>query len=134
MKVIAIGNKPTDLDIQKMENINVNGFVTNLISDNELEDGIIRVFKGEIFYSFEVLLIINQFMRRNYINVLFNLKTREREILKFIVEGLTNSQIKKKLFISLRTIEGHKCNLFRKTGTKNIAELKLFSIENKLFD
>jgi DNA-binding NarL/FixJ family response regulator len=48
---------------------------------------------------------------------------REREVLKMIVEGLSNLEIAARLFISLRTVETHRYNLAQKLNTRNTAGL-----------
>jgi DNA-binding NarL/FixJ family response regulator len=53
---------------------------------------------------------------------------REIEILHLIAEGLTNSEMSEKLFISKRTIEGHRQSLIEKTGSRNTAALIRFAV------
>jgi DNA-binding NarL/FixJ family response regulator len=48
---------------------------------------------------------------------------RELEVLKLIAEGYTNHQIAEKIFVSKRTVEGHRQSLLEKTGSKNTAML-----------
>jgi DNA-binding NarL/FixJ family response regulator len=55
---------------------------------------------------------------------------REIEILHLIAEGLTNSEMSEKLFISKRTIEGHRQSLIEKTGSRNTAALIRFAVLN----
>ncbi|WP_299901583.1 response regulator transcription factor [uncultured Aquimarina sp.] len=61
------------------------------------------------------------------------LTKREREVLKLICEQKTTSEIAEQLFISPRTVEGHRNNLLVKTGSKNIAGLVIHAIENQIF-
>lgn len=61
------------------------------------------------------------------------LTRREREVLKLICEQKTTSEIAEQLFISPRTVEGHRNNLLLKTGAKNIAGLVIHAIENQIF-
>lgn len=49
--------------------------------------------------------------------------SREMEILTHMAEGLTTVEISSKLFISKRTVEGHKQSLLYKTSSKNTAVL-----------
>ena len=49
--------------------------------------------------------------------------TRELEVLHLIGEGLTNLEMAEKLFISKRTVEGHRQSLLDKTGSRNTATL-----------
>jgi len=51
------------------------------------------------------------------------LSTREREVMKLIVEGLHNRHIADKLGISPRTVEVHKARVMEKLGVQNIVEL-----------
>lgn len=51
------------------------------------------------------------------------LSTREREVMKLIVEGLHNRHIADRLGISPRTVEVHKARVMEKLGVQNIIEL-----------
>ena len=51
------------------------------------------------------------------------LSEREREVLRFIVEGLTNKEIARALALSPRTVETHRANLFAKLGCDSLAQL-----------
>lgn len=53
----------------------------------------------------------------------FGTTDREEEIVLAAVQGLSNSEISKKLFISVRTVESHLYNVFQKTGVKNRVQL-----------
>lgn len=61
-----------------------------------------------------------------------DLSPRELEILQLLSDGLTTKEISEQLFISKRTVEGHRQNLLTKTETKNYAELIKFSLKNRL--
>jgi two-component system, NarL family, nitrate/nitrite response regulator NarL len=63
-----------------------------------------------------------------------HLTDREKEIIKLIAQEYSNAQIGEKLFISERTVETHRKNIFRKANTKTIVGLMKFAIENKLID
>lgn len=63
-----------------------------------------------------------------------SLSEREIEILKLICHQKTAKEIGEQLFIAPRTVEGHKNNLFIKTGAKNIAGLVIYAIQNNLID
>jgi DNA-binding NarL/FixJ family response regulator len=53
---------------------------------------------------------------------------REIEVLNLIAEGLTNVEIADKLFVSKRTVEGHRQSLLEKTNSKNTAMLIRFAV------
>lgn len=64
----------------------------------------------------------------NQINANLDFSMREIEILHLIAEGLTNNEMSDKLFISKRTIEGHRQSLIEKTGSRNTAALIRFAV------
>jgi len=57
---------------------------------------------------------------------------REIEVLELICKQFTTNDIGEKLFISPRTVEGHRNNLLLKTESKNVAGLVIYALKNKL--
>lgn len=57
---------------------------------------------------------------------------REKQVLKLICKQFTTNEIAEVLFISPRTVEGHRNNLLTKTDSKNLAGLVVYAIQNKL--
>jgi len=58
--------------------------------------------------------------------------SREQEVLMLIADGLTNAEISEKLFLSKRTVEGHRQSLLNKTGSRNSAQLIGFAVRQGL--
>lgn len=58
------------------------------------------------------------------------LTTRESEIVRLLVEGLTARELAKELKLSIKTVEAHKLNLMRKLGIHNRASLIRFAAEH----
>jgi DNA-binding NarL/FixJ family response regulator len=57
------------------------------------------------------------------------LTRREREILALLGEGLSNKAIAARLYLSVRTIEGHLANLYGKLGVRSRTEAALISVQ-----
>lgn len=57
---------------------------------------------------------------------------REMEVLDLICKQYTTNDIAKGLFISPRTVEGHRNNLLLKTESKNVAGLVIYALKNKM--
>ncbi len=68
------------------------------------------------------------------LNLDINITEREQEVLQLICEGYTNQEIANKLFISQRTVDGHRSNLMDKSHTRNTAELVMYAVKNKLVE
>lgn len=62
------------------------------------------------------------------------LTPREREILTLICKGCTAGEIAAQLFISARTVEGHRQNLLEKTNTHNSVSLAVYAIEHGMVE
>ena len=60
------------------------------------------------------------------------LTKREAEVLKLICAQCTTNEIAEELFISPRTVEGHRNNLLLKTEAKNVAGLVVFAFQHKI--
>jgi len=71
---------------------------------------------------------------RNINNIPIEISTREQEVLQLICKELTNAEIAEQLFLSARTVEGHRNNLLIKTGCRNTAGLVIFAIRHGIFD
>jgi two-component system response regulator NreC len=60
-------------------------------------------------------------------DALESLTPRELEVMGYIIRGYTNRQIAEALFISMRTVEGHRASLLGKLTLKNRVELVEFA-------
>ncbi len=60
------------------------------------------------------------------------LSNREQEVLQLLCDGQSTADISEKLFISTRTVEGHRLRILEKTATKNTAAAVAFAYRNHL--
>ncbi len=60
------------------------------------------------------------------------LSKREIEIVKFICFEHTNQEIANKLFLSKRTVDGHRQRILEKIGAKNTVGLVIYAIQNNI--
>ena len=116
----------------------VSAFIPKGISLDQLLSIIVEVAEKGFFFLPEQLTILrNQISSKSPQPVLHEkniLSEREVEILKLICQQKTSKEIAKVLFISARTVDGHKNNLFAKTGAKNVAGLVIYAIQQQLVD
>lgn len=140
LKILALSMFCDEEYYFQMIQAGVIGFVLKESGKNELEEAITTVLNGESYFSQKLLrdIIVNMQNPKQKPKAQseesIELTKREREVLKLICEGLSNSQIADKLFISLRTVEGHKSNLISKTGVKNSISLVMYALKHKLDD
>ncbi|MBR5891524.1 MAG: response regulator transcription factor [Bacteroidaceae bacterium] len=67
-------------------------------------------------------------------NDLYELSSRERDILVAIAKGKTNKEIADEFCISIYTVISHRRNISRKLGINSISGLTVYAIMNKLID
>ncbi|WGQ09579.1 response regulator transcription factor [Pedobacter gandavensis] len=114
------------------------GYLLKNVSAEELIFSLKHVNSGGKYLCSELCMRMldkcSQNATRNmeYSEVSHDFSDREIEILTLIAEGLTNSEISEKLFISKRTVEGHRQGLIEKTGSRNTAALIHYAILNGL--
>jgi DNA-binding NarL/FixJ family response regulator len=116
----------------------VNAFLPKGITPEKLTEAIISVYsKGYYFMDEQVDVMRQQISSKAPKPILSNaesLTERELEVMKLICQQKTAQKIAEELFISIKTVEGHKSNLFLKTGVKNIAGLVIYAVKNELIN
>ncbi len=106
-----------------IEQADIRGFLPKSVNKNELIEAIENVFDGKHYFSEEILEELKLYGNRKQQKEDLKLSLRELEIIKLIAQGLTNKQIAAELFISEKTVETHRKNIFRKTSTHNVGSL-----------
>lgn len=130
IKIIVLSMHDEVHLVKEILKAGVNGYVLKKDTQKELLQAIREVEAGRIFMSSDIskILIVNlQYPDEGKL-----LTDREREILKLIAKELTNKQIAEELFISERTVETHRKNIFKKTGTNSMVGLIKFAYANNL--
>jgi two-component system, NarL family, nitrate/nitrite response regulator NarL len=108
----------------------VNGYVLKKDTHKELLNAIQEVRHGRVYLSSDINKILITNLQNPDEGRL--LTDREREILKLIAKEYSNKQIAEELFISERTVETHRKNIFKKTATTSLVGLIKFAYANNL--
>lgn len=110
------------------------GYLLKNVSADELLFSLKHVHTGNKYLCAELSIsMLNKLINSSgpigiAINQKIDFSSREIEILHLIAEGLTNVEMAEKLFISKRTIEGHRQSLIEKTRSRNTAALIRFAV------
>lgn len=138
LKIIALSSYGDEIYYYKMIRAGAKGFVQKKSGQHELQKAIEAVLNGEDYFPKDILsniiFKIGNYGENSLIDNSIQLSKREKEILLLICQGFSNNEIAEKLFISPKTVDNHRTNLLSKTGTKNAANLVMFSIKNKLIE
>jgi two-component system nitrate/nitrite response regulator NarL len=106
------------------------GYVLKDAPVEELVEAIQTVYAGQAYFSSDIARVaLTQFVRGSSDGPSpMNLTNREREVLIFIAEGLSNKEIAVKLNLGVRTVETHRERIMRKLNIHSIAGLTRFAI------
>lgn len=109
------------------------GYVPKRGLGSELLTAIRAIYAGHSFlYPSAASALIDDYLRQVAEEPYDRLSNREREILKLIADGYTSRQIADMLFISLKTVNGHRTNLMDKLDIHNRTELIKYAMRKGL--
>lgn len=128
--VLALSTFHQGTYVRKMIENGASGYLLKNSGRHEIIEAIEIVTKGKTYLSFDASQALKSDSQQQ--NAIPPLTKREKEVLVHIVDGLTNSQIAEKLFISVDTVDSHRKNLHSKLNVKNTAMLVRFAVENNL--
>ncbi|MBL7729871.1 MAG: response regulator transcription factor [Chitinophagaceae bacterium] len=121
-----------DLVNEMIEDADISGYVLKNIGKQELIKALEKIAAGGIYFSEEVLNELERVSHRKKQKEEAHLTDREIEIIRLIEKEYNNKQIAETLFISERTVETHRKNIFRKTETGSIIGLVKYAYEHRL--
>ena len=135
VKIIALTMIKDSQYVKQMLQAGASGYLLKNAREKEIVDAVKTVYKGESYYAQEATKAIMDFMsKKKQDSDVVAISKREKEVLRLIIDELSNQEIADKLFISIRTVEAHKRNLMEKTGSKTLAGLVKYAISNFLFE
>lgn len=140
IKVIALTMHDDISIITKMIKAGASGYVLKRTNMNEVIEALKTVHNNGKYLSMSTQnIIMDNLMspadlldRKEDKKAI--LSSRELEVLKLIAKEYSNEQIGEKLFISERTVEAHRRNIFIKTKTKSIIGLMKYAIKEELIE
>ena len=135
IKILALSmSGQGDLVNQMIDDSDIAGYVLKNLGKNELILAIEKIANGGVYFSAEVLEEMMLASERRKTANEVHLTLREIEIIRLIEKELNNKQIADTLFISERTVETHRKNIFRKTQTSGLIGLIKYAYEHKLIE
>jgi DNA-binding NarL/FixJ family response regulator len=135
MKVIVVTMYEDDKFIIHLMENGANGYLLKNADSAEIIKSIYSVHEtGYYFNDLVNKALLKKLLLKGNVKPSFNqnieLTERELEVLKLICEEKTAAEIGKELFISVRTVEGHRTKLIEKVGVRNTAGLVMFALKN----
>lgn len=138
IKVIVLSVHTGDRLVARMIQGGACGYLFKNCDKDELLNAIRLVHKNGFYITPPVLKALQSPGGKGAVtkelSIPVELTQREKEVLRCICMEMTNTEIAEKLFISNRTVDGHRNNLLLKTGCRNTAGLVLFAVKHRIFE
>ena len=138
LKIIALTSYDSKSFVANMIDVGAVSYLIKNATPQELITTINEVAEKGFYYTDYVMKIIQDDVltakkTKSALDSNF-LTAREFEVLKLICSQKSTAEIAEKLFISPRTVEGHRNNLLLKTESRNIAGLVVYAVQNEIMD
>ncbi len=139
IKVIMLSVHSNERMIARMIQLGASGYLIKNCDKEELIKAINTTYSSGFYINAQALKAIqSQSGKANSIKnlngILLDISAREKEVLQLICKEMTGTEIAEKLFISVRTVDGHRNNLLLKTGCRNTAGLVLFAVKHHIYE
>ena len=136
LRILILSMMTHEQTISGLLGAGAHGYVLKNADKNEISAAIQAVAAGKRFLCSEIgLSVLEKLLNAEANGTTHAVKDstrptpREREILQFVANGLTNQQIADKIFTSKRTVETHRQSLLEKTNSSNTPALIKYAME-----
>jgi two-component system nitrate/nitrite response regulator NarL len=122
--------------IRQIFHCGAKGYILKNAPQADILLAIEAVYRGNSFFSPEATKVIHELLKEKQENELNETSTElsdiEKEVVRLIVQELSNKEIADKLFLSLRTVEKYRLKIMEKLNIHNAIGLTKFAIKNGL--
>lgn len=133
IKILVLSMHDHENYLIEMLDAGANGYVLKNTSKDELLFAIKKIANDGMYIGpeFTISMLAKYKATTGFAeaspNLDLKISDREMDVLRLVAKGLTNNEIAKQLFTSVRTIETRRKNLLEKTKTTNTATLIRFA-------
>jgi len=134
IRVLILSVHDDENFITEMVKHGAHGYLVKDCDPQELHDAIVSVHTKGSYINARTLKALQNSMAKKAKpkSLLVNISAREEEILQLTCQQYTAEEIAQKLFISVKTVNGHRNNLLIKTGSRNVTGLVIYAIKNNI--
>jgi DNA-binding NarL/FixJ family response regulator len=133
--IIGLSMYDDDELIIEMLEAGAKGYLIKNAGKDQIIEAIKTVYNDEPYYCKTTSHKLTQMIAKSRFNPYkktekAEFSEREKEIIACICDEMTNKEIGDKLFISVRTVEGHRLKILEKMNVKNTVGLVVYAIKN----
>lgn len=133
LKVLMISMVDDEKTMIKMMKSGIRGYLSKDIEPEELKTALDITYSKGFYYTDQLTGKLINALQDNSVNGGLPLLTeREKQFLDFACSELTYKEIADKMFLSIKTIDGYRNDLFEKLDVKSRVGLVLYAIKNEM--
>jgi len=133
VKVLILSMYKTTEIVKGIMSSGVKGYILKNRGSEELVKAIRYIHEGQSYIGQEITDVLIDALKQSEKKeevIQVKLTKREKEVLKYISEGLSSSRIGKKLHIATSTVDTHRKHLVEKLPVSNSKELIIYVLKN----
>lgn len=132
IRILVLTTREDESHIRRILQEGVQGFINKRDPLPQLLEAIGRVAEGKSSYNAKARLVLESMTLSGAPKPGSALTARELEVLRYLVNGLSQKEISARLGVSALTVKTHCQNLRRKTGVSDRVLLTRFAVDNGL--
>lgn len=135
MGIIGLSMFDEDDLIVDMLEAGAKGYLLKNAGKEQIVEAIKTVYNGDPYYCKTTSHKLTQMIAKSRYNPYkktdkVEFSEREKEIIELICREMTNKEIAEKLFLSSRTVEGHRVHILEKMNVKNSVGVVVYALKN----
>jgi two-component system response regulator NreC len=137
-RILILTMYDDDEYVKELMRAGADGYVLKKSADTELVEGILKIYAGKKY--------LNETMSQTLLDSLLKLQdeksdqrdpytllsSRERQVLRLLAQGHTNSEIAKQLSLSAKTVDTYRSRIMTKLNVQKKSELVNYALQYKL--
>lgn len=137
IKIVVLSMHDSARHIIRMIELGAHGYLFKNAHPDDVIESIKLVLENDYYFNDKINSLLQKVIRYKGSNsrdldIPVAISPRELQVLELICKEHTNNEIAELLFLSARTIEGHRKNLVSKLGVRNIAGLVVYALKHEL--
>ncbi len=135
IKIIILSSLVSNHLIEQLTFYGASAYLAKNSNPKLVVDIINRVFENGIYFDpnmMKVIVSMKSLKNNQSTKTFCELSDREIEVLTLICSQFNTKEIADKLFLSERTVEGHRKRMLEKTNSKNVVGLIVWGIKNQI--
>lgn len=137
LKILILTSHEQEEEVIDSIKAGANAYCSKDIEPEKLKEIVLSVLNGAAWFDpkvadFVLKTVANTEKEKTVQNEELNLTEREKQVLALIAEGLNNTEIAKKLEVSINTTKAHVCNILQKLSVQDRTQAAIKAIKDRI--